>query len=74
MLKKILFLLAIIAIITTACGTAEAGKQSRFTNYSGSHMEISEDTVTGCKYLVYSISNKGGITPLLKSDGTVDCD
>lgn len=76
-MKKILVTLGCIFILT-ACATTStsAEKESRFTN-SDRYLVITTDKETGCKYLVYrEWSGQGmgaGITPLLKSDGTVDC-
>jgi hypothetical protein len=50
----------------------DASQKERFTKKDDSFY-ITEDKETGCKYLIYDYPYKGGITPLLKSDGTVDC-
>jgi len=76
-MRKILIILTAF-IVLTACGTTStnAGKEPRFTNADG-YLFITEDTKTGCKYLVFrqmgGQSGGAGITPLLKSDGTADC-
>nr|BDD45846.1 hypothetical protein 6 [Bacillaceae bacterium] len=37
------------------------------------NISITTDTQTGCRYLIFDGDRRGGITPLLKSDGTPDC-
>lgn len=72
MIKKIIVMLVLIMILT-ACGTAtEAGQEERFT-YGDWYLSVTEDTTTGCKYILYQEVKGSGITPLLKSDGTPDC-
>lgn len=76
-MRKTLIILTVF-IVLTACGTTStnAKKESRFTA-NDRYLFISEDTKTGCKYLIYrelhGQSGGAGITPLLKSDGTADC-
>jgi len=53
-----------------------AKKEERFVRvYSqgsglGMHIQIWVDKVTGVNYLYQGFGNGGGVTPLLKSDGT----
>lgn len=73
-----LFIILSVFIVLTACGTTStnAEKETRFTA-NDRYLFITEDKKTGCKYLVYrELIGQGmgaGITPLLKSDGTADC-
>lgn len=75
-MKKVLIVL-FISVFATACNTTESGKETseedRFTKNSHA-LYVTTDKETRCKYLVFDWSNKGGITPLLKSDGTPDCE
>jgi hypothetical protein len=71
-LKKGIAVLSVLLL--SACGTVEASKESRFTETDG-YLDITTDKETGCKYLISTEHNfGGGITPLLKSDGTPDCE
>lgn len=67
-MKNGLIILSSIFVLG-ACSSVEAGN-SRFDNSS---LYISRDNETGCKYLIYERYKLGGVTPLLKSDGTPDC-
>jgi uncharacterized protein YceK len=76
-MKKILIvLITIIALTSCATTTTNAGKELRFSKLN-LYLNIVTDKETGCRYLVYRemIGNSGGagITPLLKSDGRIDC-
>lgn len=73
-MKKLLIGLSLISL--TACGVAEANqeeKEERFTDYDN-HFMMTTDKETGCKYLIYDWDRGAGITPLLKQDGTPDCE
>lgn len=85
-MKKILSLLVVILLLV-ACSISEttvatSDTQARFTSetffdHSNSNVHIIKDTETGCKYLIASEFQAGygtAITPLLKSDGTPNCD
>jgi uncharacterized protein YceK len=67
-MKKVLTCLSVVLILG-ACSSANASYKERFTNGYDGILNISKDTKTGCKYLIY----KDEITPLLKADGTPDC-
>lgn len=83
-MKKII-LLAIIGFVlllgacaeTEATSTNESEESGRFT-VRDERITITEDTVTGCKYIIYDRTSAtvggGGFTPLMKADGTQDCD
>lgn len=65
-------------MILTGCSTASTGSQEsqdkkRFNNYN-QDLIITTDNKSGCKYIIFSGYNEGGITPLLKADGTPDCE
>ncbi|PAD70591.1 hypothetical protein CHH83_01970 [Bacillus sp. 7586-K] len=67
-MKKGLIIMSSVFVLGS-CSSVEAD-DSRFDNSS---LYISSDNETGCKYLIYEGYKLGGITPLLKSDGTPDC-
>jgi uncharacterized protein YceK len=77
MKKVIVFFL----ILLVGCSSAniEAEQNKRFNQvYNQDTLMIFQDEETGCRYLIFMdyISNgagAGGMTPLLKSDGTPDC-
>lgn len=77
-MKKIV-LIAMATLLLSACNSddttsSDKQKDERFSSYSGSTLSITQDSESGCRYIIYSHkSNKGGITPLLKADGTPDC-
>jgi hypothetical protein len=71
-MKKLLIVGSTL-ILLAACSSAQASKKERFTSGYDNRLNISTDTKTGCKYLIFDWSHQGGITPLLKSDGTPDC-
>ncbi|MGD7047013.1 hypothetical protein FZC83_02095 [Rossellomorea marisflavi] len=67
-----LFLIASCSLFLGACGQVQANQKERFSSHN--HMlSVSKDSETGCKYLILEWDKRGGITPLLKSDGTPDC-
>jgi predicted nucleic acid-binding protein len=71
---KKLFAIGITLLFLTSCSSAQANNnEERFTNEYNDNLHISTDTKTGCKYLIFEASNRGGITPLLNSDGKPDC-
>lgn len=57
---------------TTRTYVEEPEEERGFSEYDRK-LHITEDSGTGCKYIVYSWSDQGGITPLLKANGTPDC-
>lgn len=76
-MKKLL-LLSVLTLSITAlagCGTDKnaSKKDNRFADagFFSNDIEIVTDQETGCKYA--SKGATGGITPLLKTDGTPDC-
>jgi hypothetical protein len=75
-LNKSLIVLSIFML--TACGSAkvEGKDKERFVyhNTGDTNLYVVEDTETNCKYLQFEGYREGGITTLLKSDGTPDCD
>lgn len=70
-MKKI-YILLIILLLVSACSSTEASREERFT-VNDKALYITTDKETGCKYLLFDWNRVGGITPLLKSDGTPDC-
>lgn len=75
MIKKTLTIISSIVVLS-ACGTvAESKEDERFITKDTNNYELYtiEDSETGCKYLQFEGDREGGITPLLKSDGTPDC-
>lgn len=69
-----------LALTLSACSTSDLKEIAKPANYRIVDSEqgdyrIATDQKTGCRYLVFdSISHEaGGITPLLKSNGTPDC-
>lgn len=71
-MKKILVVITGLLIVT-ACGSVEADKEDRFSRYD-TQLKITVDKETDCKYVIWRDYQKGGITPLLKKDGTPDCE
>ena len=77
-------LLASMSLMLVGCSedviqVIEEEKQNRFKgSETVEYIEVIEDTETSCKYIYASKdwANASGlaITPLLKADGTVDCD
>lgn len=76
-MKKLISAAIVAAIILAACGAAPAGEtktESRFVGQSASdHLQVVEDTETGCRYILYDGYKNGGITPLMLPDGTQSC-
>lgn len=72
------FGLGLIITGLTSCNKADQQteiKQERFTNGYNSILDITTDKETGCKYII--INDTGDfkdIEPLLKADGTPDCE
>ena len=60
-------------LIVTACGSVEADKEDRFSG-GDSSINIKTDKETDCKYIIYTGYREDSITPLLKKDGTPDCE
>ena len=76
-MKKIMLLLVVLVLSACSLQVEGEGKgNERFSTTSTNEfgLYIVKDKETNCKYLEYSEDRKGGITPLLKSDGTPDCD
>lgn len=71
--------------IMMACGSmstdadsemsTNTNSEERFSEYN-EDLSITTDKITGCKYIIYSDVHigAGGITPLMLSDGTQDCE
>lgn len=76
-LSSIVLVLSLLSIILVGCmgggRVKEAQAESRYDRLYNDNLEISTDNETGCKYIAYLGYNRGGITPLLKIDGTPDC-
>lgn len=67
-------LLGAISILFS-CNTqpTSASKEERFSLYNRG-ISITTDNETGCKYILTHGDYGGGITPLMLSDGTQDCE
>lgn len=81
-MKKFLLFLMLVTSILTACEkqqtvTVVENSEVRFAGLEGK-VSIVKDNETGCKYIRESYgsgySQAIGLTTLLKSDGTPDCD
>lgn len=78
--KKVVFLIILLILIVGCSATAESSDGSndeRFnviSSYGYNTYKILKDNQTGCKYLKYIGTQNSVITPLLKSDGTPDCE
>jgi hypothetical protein len=75
-LSSLVLILSLLGISLVACASGEESEIERLNSgerFSHSDMYITTDNKTGCKYLIYKDVNEGGLTPLLKSDGTPDC-
>jgi len=78
-MRKIIFILLIVAIMT-GCGTQSVSEASnenvRFAGLKG-EVTIVTDNQTGCKYIRekvgFSQTQSIALTPLMKADGTADC-
>lgn len=87
-MKKITALLLVLSMFLVGCGGVEDRsveheerkqireelREQEKDRFSNSNYYIILDRVTGCKYLEYYNTYGGGVTPLLKSDGTPDCE
>lgn len=76
-MKIMLCLFALIAILLLFGCAAEPAELSEREvekeRFDDSHYSIIEDSETGCRYLEFNGINNGGVTVLMKSDGTPDC-
>ena len=70
-MKKVVGI-ALLTLVLAACGASEAegGGESRF---EASGVYVIDDSITGCKYVLYDWDRAGGITPLLNAQGEPDC-
>lgn len=63
-------------LLLTACGSPSVEKDGRFSEHDDK-LTITTDKVSGCKYIVLlydgGYDGAGGITPLLRNDGTHVC-
>lgn len=76
-MKKIAIALLILITLTACAATSSesSGTQDRFSANSGSgDGKVITDENTGCKYLFFKVANAGGLSPLYKSNGEIDCD
>lgn len=66
------------AFAVAACTQQVDAGDPRFIGENAEFLNVVIDEDTNCKYVIFSnvrISEAvGGITPLLKSDGSADCD
>lgn len=72
---KKLMIIALSAALLTGCGSPSAEdikEQERFIGNVGS-ADIVTDTKTGCKYLFAQSGYAGGLSPLYKANGEIDC-
>ena len=61
-----------VAFFAIGCSDGQTTKADN-SRFSDSGAYIIEDYQTGCKYLKHDGGNDGGLTILLKEDGTPDC-
>lgn len=74
-LLNLLLLTLLSVIILSACGGESAGEEgggddNRFDTVL---LNVYEDKTTGCKYVALKTGYAGGLTNLLKEDGSPDC-
>lgn len=81
-MKKVISLIAVLSVLLIGCSELPetineipTDSNKRFNGVSG--VNIVRDSETGCKYLYVEQgsvdSARIALSPLLKSDGTVDC-
>lgn len=78
MMKKLASILT-ITIILTGCGSAPEEAQETQTRFGSEGMgsasnSIIVDKETGCKYLFHKNGYAGGLSPLYKENGEIDCE
>jgi uncharacterized protein YceK len=58
---------------TDKTGQADDSTQRFVRDLSWAGIRVISDTETGCKYLFVRESNAGGLSPLYKQNGEIDC-
>lgn len=73
-LKRILSIV-MISVTLSACGApTQEVIDERFSGGSSiSGIRVIADNETGCKYLFMKHGNSGGLSPLYKENGEIDC-